>query len=62
MNQVDPSLKALFDQIGISESQLQDKETANFIYDFIESKGGLDAIKAEQQNTRPLPPPPMGGG
>lgn len=49
MNNLDPSLRKLFDSIGISENQLQDKETAKFIYDFIDKHGGLEAVKAEQQ-------------
>ena len=55
MNNLDPTLKNLFDQAGISENHLNDEETANFIYDFIEQRGGLDAIKREQAApTRPL--------
>ena len=65
---MDPSLKALFDKIGVSETQLQDKETANFIYDFIDQHGGIEAIKKEQSFTPQIsaspmvpPPPPVGG-
>ena len=54
MDNLDPSLKDLFDQAGISINHLQDEETANFIYDFIEQQGGLDAIKKEQ--AAPAPP------
>lgn len=32
---------------GISESQLKDKETSKIIYDFIEKKGGVEAVKNE---------------
>ena len=53
MDNLDPSLKALFDQVGISTSQLQDKETANFIYDFIEQNGGIEALKKEQEYRPP---------
>ncbi len=41
-------MKDLFDEVGISESQLQDKETANFIYDFIQQRGGVEAVKQER--------------
>ena len=59
MTNLDPTLKALFDKIGINEDQLKDKDTAKFIYDFIDSQGGLDAVKREvDQAKRPLPPPP----
>ena len=57
MNNLDPNLKQLFDKAGLSESQLNDKETANFIYDFIEQHGGIEAVKRDQ-DTIPHPPPP----
>ncbi|XP_070559703.1 actin nucleation-promoting factor WASL-like isoform X2 [Ptychodera flava] len=64
---LDPDLKNLFDTVGISESQLKDKETSKFIYDFIESQGGVEAIKRDQERLRsqksaPPPPPPQGRG
>jgi Wiskott-Aldrich syndrome protein len=64
-NNLDPDVKALFDQLGLSENQLKDKDTAAFIYDFIEQHGGVEAIKKERQRPPPLiassvsgPPPP----
>lgn len=45
MNEVDPALKSLFSDAGVSDHQLKDKETAQFIYDFIEKRGGVDAVK-----------------
>lgn len=47
MNNLDPELKNLFDMCGISEAQLKDKETSKVIYDFIEKKGGVEAVKNE---------------
>lgn len=44
---MDPELKNLFDMCGISEAQLKDKETSKVIYDFIEKKGGVEAVKKE---------------
>lgn len=32
---------------GISEAQLKDRETSKVIYDFIEKKGGVEAVKNE---------------
>ena len=32
---------------GISEAQLKDTETSKVIYDFIEKKGGVEAVKNE---------------
>lgn len=45
MEEVDPAIKNLFDSAGITETQMQDKDTAQFIYDFIEKRGGVDAVK-----------------
>ena len=47
LNNLDPELKSLFDMCGISEAQLKDKETSKVIYDFIEKKGGVEAVKNE---------------
>ena len=55
---LDPELKTLFDTVGISEEQLKDKETADFIYDFLEQQGGLDKVKQEVRTQRVPPPPP----
>nr|CAD7260169.1 unnamed protein product [Timema shepardi] len=40
---------------GVSDSHLQDKETREFIYDFIKDHGGIDAVKGEFKGT----PPPV---
>jgi hypothetical protein len=47
LNNLDPELKHLFDMCGISEAQLKDKETSKVIYEFIEKKGGVEAVKNE---------------
>lgn len=47
LNNLDPDLKNLFDMCGISEAELKDKETSKVIYDFIEKKGGVEAVKDE---------------
>ncbi|XP_066497038.1 protein mono-ADP-ribosyltransferase PARP14-like [Hoplias malabaricus] len=44
---LDPELKTLFDVCGISEAQLRDKKTVKVIADFIEKRGGLEAVKEE---------------
>uniref|UniRef100_A0A3Q2PWM3 Actin nucleation-promoting factor WASL n=1 Tax=Fundulus heteroclitus TaxID=8078 RepID=A0A3Q2PWM3_FUNHE len=73
LNNLDPELKNLFDMCGISEAQLKDRETSKVIYDFIEKKGGVEAVKNElrRQGERkhtpgalgaPPPPPPSRGG
>ncbi|XP_030049813.1 actin nucleation-promoting factor WAS [Microcaecilia unicolor] len=56
---LDPDLKNLFNQAGISESQLADVETSRLIYDFIEQQGGVEAVKQEMKRSgSSLPPPP----
>ncbi|KAG7454707.1 hypothetical protein MATL_G00262620 [Megalops atlanticus] len=69
LNNLDPELKNLFDMCGISEAQLKDKETSKVIYDFIEKKGGVEAVKNELRRQGPPrwcgrapPPPDMDGG
>ncbi|KAJ8261848.1 hypothetical protein GJAV_G00159150 [Gymnothorax javanicus] len=61
VNNLDPELKNLFDACGISEAQLKDKETSKYIYDFIEEKGGVEAVKNEFRRQAPPPPPSRGG-
>ena len=43
----------------MTEQQLQDEETSQFIYDFVESHGGID--KAAQELDRTVQPPPSSG-
>ncbi|XP_045164603.2 actin nucleation-promoting factor WASL-like isoform X2 [Mercenaria mercenaria] len=64
---LDPQMRALFEEIGISDQSQVDKETLDFIYDFIEKHGGAEGIIAEQKDesknrnrVRP-PPPPLRG-
>ena len=45
MNNMDPDVKELFTSAGITEKDMQDQEKAQFIYDFIEQRGGLEAVK-----------------
>ncbi|XP_064606131.1 LOW QUALITY PROTEIN: actin nucleation-promoting factor WASL-like [Liolophura sinensis] len=59
MNNLDPTMKTLFQSVGIDEGV--DKETVDFIYDFVEQYGGLDAVKKDIAS-RPAPPPPPSGG
>ncbi|XP_016302881.1 neural Wiskott-Aldrich syndrome protein-like [Sinocyclocheilus anshuiensis] len=69
LNNLDPELKNLFDMCGISEAQLKDKETSKDIYEFIEKRGGVEAVKNELRRqgpprnpppSAPPPPPPPG--
>jgi len=45
MNNMDPDLKDLFMTAGVTEKDMQDKDKAQFIYDFIEKQGGIEAVK-----------------
>ncbi|KOB73419.1 Wiskott-aldrich syndrome protein, partial [Operophtera brumata] len=38
---------------GVSETQLQDQDTREFIYGFIETHGGLDAVKEDLDQAKP---------
>ncbi|XP_012267587.2 neural Wiskott-Aldrich syndrome protein-like [Athalia rosae] len=62
---VDPQLRQFFDKVGVSDDQLRDRDTREFIYDFIENHGGINAVKAAivppsgiQASQAPPPPPP----
>lgn len=44
------SLNAFLEKAGVSEQQLNDRETRAFIYDFIQSNNVLDSVKHEQDS------------
>jgi len=53
-----PELRDLFKQVGISESPLkEDKEMSKFVMDFLDERGGLDAVKREREREKARPPP-----
>ncbi|KAL5014857.1 hypothetical protein ScPMuIL_009127 [Solemya velum] len=54
MDNLDPDMKCLFETVGIQEGA--DKETVDFIYDFVEKHGGIDAVKKEISTVPPPPP------
>lgn len=49
------SLNAFLEKAGVSEQQLNDRETRDFIYDFIQHNNVLDSVKSEKETT----PPPV---
>ena len=55
MTKIDPDIKGLLDKAGVSASEFEDTDTANFIYDFINKNGGIDAVKAQQPRSAPPP-------
>uniref|UniRef100_A0A069DUK1 Putative actin regulatory protein n=1 Tax=Panstrongylus megistus TaxID=65343 RepID=A0A069DUK1_9HEMI len=60
----DPQLKQFFEDAGVSENHLRDRDTREFIYDFINKHGGIEAVKEAVEpppvpvRARPPPPPP----
>lgn len=40
-NNIAPEWQKLFDTVGVTPDQLQDKDTAQFIYDYVEKQGGI---------------------
>ena len=54
MANLDEDMKSLFNKVGITADQQVDKETLDFIYDFVDKHGGIEQVKKEMQR----PPPP----
>ncbi|XP_076217023.1 LOW QUALITY PROTEIN: actin nucleation-promoting factor WAS, partial [Aptenodytes patagonicus] len=57
---LDPALRTLFAQAGISEAQLADAETSRLIHDFIQGQGGLQAVREEMRRQVHRAPPARG--
>lgn len=60
----DPQLNTFFEKAGVSEKQLQDKNTREFIYNFINDNGGREAVQQTVREIRkpaPAPPSPVAG-
>ena len=50
----------MFDSVGITEKELEDEETSQFIYDFVEKHGGIEKAAAEMESlNRHQTQPPM---
>lgn len=60
MEKLDDDMKNLFYSVGISDNDQVDKETIDFIYDFVEKNGGIEQVKKEMMIRPPPPPPPSG--
>merc|ERR1711892_1468004 len=64
LENVDPNLKKFFHKAGVDEKALQDKDTRDFIYDFIDKHGGVEAALREVNSNgnsidlSAAPPPP----
>ncbi|XP_020902620.1 neural Wiskott-Aldrich syndrome protein [Exaiptasia diaphana] len=56
---MDENWKKLFSIIGVTEGQMKEKGTREFIYDFVQKRGGIEAVTKEiEQESKPGPPPP----
>ncbi|XP_060517749.1 actin nucleation-promoting factor WASL-like [Cylas formicarius] len=58
INSEDEQLKKFFEKAGVSEKQLQDKDTREFIYDFINKHGGLARLEDPNTHLSDGGPPP----
>ena len=45
--EMDGRWKKLLDLVGVTEDQMQKKETRDFIYDFVEKRGGIQTVMQE---------------
>lgn len=54
-SQPNEELLSFFSMAGVSEKQLQDEETREFIYSFIETHGGIDAVKEDLHTSHSKP-------
>ncbi|KAK6639970.1 hypothetical protein RUM43_008247 [Polyplax serrata] len=54
----DPQLKEILCKAGVSDNQLLDPDTREFIYGFLEQVGGLPAVKNEVTKLPKAPPVP----
>lgn len=55
---IDPQWKKLLDTVGVTDEQLEDKNTANFIYDFVEKHGGIQEANRQLEAANKMGPPP----
>ena len=61
---IDPQWKKLLGTVGVTNEQLEDKNTANFIYDFVEKHGGIREVNQQLEiaaSKKGPPPPPFVG-
>ena len=52
MDKVDEDMKKLFESVGYTSGENIDKETVDFIYDFVEKYGGIDVVKKEMAESK----------
>ena len=59
---MDDNWQKLFDLVGITDEEKQTKETMEFIYDFVEKRGGIENVTREIEMERKGRPPPLSSG
>ncbi len=57
---MDDNWKKLFVLVGLTKGEMQTKETMDFIYDFVEKRGGIEAVVQEIELAGSLVQPPGG--
>ena len=55
---IDDSWKKLFDSVGVTKKQQQTKETMEFIYNFVDKRGGIENVVREIAFEREVMCPP----
>lgn len=53
LEKIDPHLRMFLDKVGVSECQFRNQDTRDFIYDFIEKHGGMNAIREDINSSIP---------
>eukprot|EP00731_Ephydatia_muelleri_P016685 Em0009g1109a len=51
-SKISPNWKQLLDTVGVTQEQLKDKRTANFIYNFVEKRGGIEETNRQLEESR----------
>jgi len=54
---MDDNWKKLFELVGVTDEQKQTKETMEFIYDFVEKRGGIENVTREIEREKKGGPP-----
>ena len=53
---MDDKWKELFSLVGVTAEQIQKKEIRDFIYDFVEKRGGIDNVRREIEKEKATKP------
>ena len=54
---MDDNWKKLFELVGVTDEEKQTKETMEFIYDFVEKRGGIENVTREIEREKKGGPP-----